>query len=416
MAGPRIDMRRTYSRSELMKRNSRSLITYCVSRVSEASRAQIAEATGLSRAHVHDVVDELVSEGELIETGSVSAGRGRPTTLLQVNPNSICAGGVWLAEDSIEVGIAGATGDIVARGSLSYSGDPLADLDAIVEAVGVCVEQSGKSTGSMRGVGVVVAGLVDPALGLIRGTTHDHGFAGVPIVQLLRERLDVPVFADTDIRAAALADHWDLGGGDRVLYLSFCDGIGAAFVYGHELFGGASGCGLGIGHVPVDRDGRQCYCGKQGCLEAYTSNYAFIRRLWPDVALEQLAPPELRNMVREGVEMALQGDCDAVAAMSEIAEYIGLGVSIAVNVLDPRVVCVAGTLMDYAADQMMEMVRREAMRQINVPFRGVEIRSLTRLNEFEFKGAFGLVLLNQFRALNKDINAKLMFPYSPSTS
>ena len=66
-------MKRAYTRSQLMKRNSRSLVMLSVSKFVRASRGQIAEYTGLSRAHVCDVVEKLLAEGELIETGSVSA-------------------------------------------------------------------------------------------------------------------------------------------------------------------------------------------------------------------------------------------------------------------------------------------------------------------------------------------------------
>ena len=399
-----------------MKRNSRSLIMYCISRSQKLSRGEIVELTGLSRAHVCGVVDELIAEGELIETGSVSVGRGRPTVLLEINPDSVSAAGVWLAEDLIEVGVAGATGDILARDSLSYSGDPAKDMDAIAQAIQMCALQAGKSIETMRGVGIVVAGLVNSNLGLICYTTHDNGFEGVPIGKLFNEKIGLPVFVDTDIRAAALADQWYGDKNERVLYISFCDGVGAAFVNERELFGSAHGEAPGVGHITIDRNGPLCECGKRGCLQAYTSNHTLIRSLWPDVDPKKLAPQELRDMVKKAVDLAAQGDYDAVSKISEIAEYIGLGISIAVNMLDPQTVYVAGTLLDCIPDVMMNMIRREAMPRITHVFQGVEIKPLTHLQEFEFKGAFGLVLLNQFRSINQDINTKFMFPYASKDS
>jgi len=395
-------VKKAWSRSQLMKRNSRSMIMLCVSRASRVSRGQIVKETGLSRAHVCGVVDELIAEGELIGTGSISAGRGRPTILLEVNRNSISVGGVWLAEDSIEVGIAGATGEILARQTLSYSGNPSDDIDAIAEAIKACAEQSGKSVETLRGIGVVVAGHVNPALGLICVTTHDNGFQGVPIAKLLHERVGIPVYADTDIRAAAVADQWNNAKSDRVLYVQFGDGVGAAFVVGGEVFGGAHGAAPLLGHATIGPNGE--------FLEPHTSNFAFVESLWPDVDPTELAPQQLQDMVRQAVDLVAQGDHDAVAAISQIAKYMGLGIAIGVNMLDPQKVYVTGTLIDYVPDMMVNIIRREAIPKLDDLFRGVDIQPLMGWQDFEFKGAFGLVQFNGFRTLNRDINAKLMIP------
>lgn len=396
-------MKATESRSELMKRNSRSLVMYCVSRASKVSRGQIVKETGLSRAHVCGVVDELIAEGELVETGSVSAGRGRPAILLEANHNSMSVGGVWLAEDSIEVGIAGATGEILARESLSYSGNPSDDIDAIVEAIKACAAQSGKSMEALRGIGVVVAGLVNPALGLICITTHDHGFVGVPIVKLLHERIGVPVYADTDIRAAAVADQWLYARSERVLYVQFGDGVGAALVIGGEVFGGSHGAAPLLGYAPIGPNNE--------FLEPHTSNYAFVESLWPDVDARELAPRQLQDLLRRGVDLVARGDHDAVAAITKSAEYMGLGVALGISMLDPQIVYVAGTLIDSFPDMMVDIIRRVSIPKLDDLFRGVDIQPLMRWQDFEFKGAFGLVLFNGFRALNRDINAKLMTPW-----
>jgi (2Fe-2S) ferredoxin len=95
------------------------MVMQCVSKANQISRAHIMKLTGFSRTHVSEVVDKLIAEGELIETELINTGRGRPTALLEVNPDQFCAAGVWLAEDSIEVDVAGATGKSIIRDSLS---------------------------------------------------------------------------------------------------------------------------------------------------------------------------------------------------------------------------------------------------------------------------------------------------------
>lgn len=401
-------MKYTDSRSRLMKRNSRSLIIYCVGKLVNASRAQIEEYTGLSHAHVCGVVDELISEKELIEVESVSTGPGRPTTYLQINPNCTYAAGVWLAEDSIEIGIAGATGEILIKDSLPYSGNPLADIDAVVESIENCAERVRKPMESIKGVGVVVAGLVDPKQGAIRTTMHETGFVDVPVAKILHEKTDLSIFVDTDIRAAALADQWYKGEHDRVLYISFCDGIGAAFINGRELFGVAHGEAPGIAHIIIDPNGPVCECGKHGCLQVYTSNNAFIRALWPEADLQHLSAHERVNLIEKGADLAARGDLNATNAVSEIARYMGLGIANSINMLDPQVVYIVGTLVDHLPEMVIPMIRAHAAPHITQTFREVQIRPLPEINEFELKGAFGLVLFSQLRTVNQDINSVLL--------
>lgn len=396
-------MRKPNSRSELMKRSSRSLIMMCVGRTSGVSRSDIVRETGLSRAHVYAVVDELIAQGELIETGSVSAGRGRPKTLLEVNVNSTYVGAVWLAEDHIEVAIAGATGRTLARQTLQYSGDSANDVDSIASAFAACAAQARVCTKRVRGVGVVVAGLVNPALGLICAATHKHyGFVGVPIAKVLQEKLGVPVVADTDIRAAAVADRCYSRESERVLYVQFGEAVGAAFVISGELFGGAHGAAPLLGYAPI-LDGIS--------LEKCTSDYAFVDALWPDLGARTLAPEQFREMVRRGIDLATRGDARAVGAVKQIAKYMGFGITVALSMLDPHKIRITGTLIDCFPKLMVDIIRREALSSVDPLLTGVDIQPLVGWTDFGLRGAYGLVLLDGFRSLNRDIDDTLIAPW-----
>lgn len=386
-----------------MRLNSRSLVLQCLSRSSAMSRSQIINATGLSRAHVCNVVDELLASGELLETGHIKAGRGRPARLLKINDDSCYVGGVWLAEDWIEVGVAGATGEALARRTLFYSGDPVDDIDAVAEGIRDCAEQAGRCSGKLRGVGVVVAGLVNPALGVICAATHrEHGFVGVPITRMLQERLQIPVYADTDIRAAAMSGQWNNSRCERVLYIQCGEGVGAALVVGGEVFGGTHGAAPVLGRMPI---------GPSETLEPRVSNYAFVESLWPNVEARKLTAAELREMVRQGIDLATSGDLSALAAISRIAEYLGLGVTTAVSLLDPQKVFIAGTLVDSFPDLMIDIIRRETVARVDPLLTGVDIQPLVGWRDFELKGAFDLVLLSGFRSMNQEISEQLMNPW-----
>src|SRR2546421_539247 len=115
---------------------------------------------------------------------------------------------------------------------------------------------------------------------------------------VMSERRDMPVFIDNDGNVAALAEHrYGAARGSRdSLMLTIGTGIGGGIVLGDELFRGATGSGVELGHMVIDVDGPPCQgnCPNHGCLEAVASGTALVREARalaperPGSALEQV--------------------------------------------------------------------------------------------------------------------------------
>ena len=400
----------SYSRSQVMKQNSRTLITAAIHRRGSMSRVQLAQATDISRTHVSDVVDELLAEGTLVETGCVCRRPGRPRVLLRINPDGPGAAGVWLSEDAIRIAVASADGEILSRESIDYEacdGSVETAVAAIADGIRRCTERTGRPVDSLKGVGLVISGHVDPVLRVIVRTKIPEFFVRVPISQLLSDQIGLPVHIATDIRASAIAHNWYREGEERALYVWFMDGIGAAYVTDHQLFGVAHGMAPSIGHMIMAPDGPVCHCGRKACLEAYTSTYAFISYIWPDVDTKVMDVQERRELVRRGMDLVLEGDATAIKALDTTIEYMGLGIANSINLFDPQVVYIGGVLVDHSPKMMMDIVRREAMKNINKSLQGVEIRVLPEIGEFGLCGAIGSVILRPYIVF-QEINSRML--------
>lgn len=143
-----------------------------------------------------------------------------------------------------------------------------------------------------------------------------------PLRQRLADITGLPVFGDGDAKALALAEGW-LGaarGVDNFMAMVVSTGVGGGIVLNGELLDGESGNAGHIGHVVVEPNGRRCTCGGRGCLEAEASGPAIEA-----ITGRPPTQPTYEIMVRTG-------------------RLVGRGVASVCNLLDLKLVCVAGSV------------------------------------------------------------------------
>ena len=103
----------------------------------------------------------------------------------------------------------------------------------------------------------------------------------VPIRDMMRKRLGLPVFIDNDANFAALAEFlYGAGRGARnVVMLTIGTGIGGGLILDGEVFRGSTGAGAELGHIVIDENGPPCQgnCPNHGCVETFASGTALAR-------------------------------------------------------------------------------------------------------------------------------------------
>lgn len=412
-------MASAYNRSEQAKRSSLAQITLQVHRNGPISRAELAKATGFSLTHICRIVDDLLAQGELVETSVVAGPRGRPKVMLDINADGPPAAGFRLGPETAEIAVADPRGHILARRTVPYDSDnepPDQMISSIAQGIQRCTKAAGKDPKTLRGVGVSVAGLADPLLGVLDGLTNRRGWEGVPVAHMLEQEMGVPVYVDNDVRAGALAAQWfgDAASNSGSLYVYVSEGIGAAYVHGDgELLRGTHDAACLLGHITVEPNGPACGCGNDGCLEAVACDVAFIKHIWPDLTktTSQMSVSERTRQVRRGVELASRGDVIASAALVTVTRYLGIGVASAVSMYDPRAVFVFGTLVDIAPDLVIDLIRREALKHVWPRAKGVEIQPLMHWQEFLVRGSVGLVQWQRYRAMQDETGLAAGEPY-----
>lgn len=200
-------------------------------------------------------------------------------------------------------------------------------------------------------------GTIEKAVNLNWGKTIDF-------VGLIRKHYDVPVSITNDANTAALGEmlFGNARGMKHFLVITLGTGLGSGIVADGHLIHGASGFAGELGHVVVDLEGRQCGCGKRGCLETYVSATGLIRTVVTLLA-QQLDPSPLRAMSHEKMtakhifKLAAKGDVIALAAFDQTARILGMKLADAVAHTSPEAIFLTGG-MAAAGDLLLKPTQR----------------------------------------------------------
>ena len=313
------------------------------------SRADLARRMRVGRGMVTSLVDELLDEGAIYEGATVDAPRGRKPQMLYVRTRDRLVVGIDVRFSRTFIMLGDFGGNPVALESFETIVDPHALVAALQQRVRRMLETHG-AAGKCEGVGLVVPGMVDQRTGRVLNAPQ-LGWRDVDIRSALGAALGLTVQIENAPLACAQAQMWLGQRGGEVprdfAYLTVSDGVGVGLVVDGQVVRGHGHTAGEFGHTPLSLDGPRCMCGALGCLEAYTSNLATLARYLG----HELAPGEMRAVLHETgvtiddvVRAARAGEPRAVAAIQETARYLGVGIAMIVNAINPAQIFVGGEI------------------------------------------------------------------------
>ncbi|PBB80828.1 sugar kinase [Mesorhizobium sp. WSM3879] len=338
---------------------NRRLILNLLRRQGAISRAEIASVTGLSPAAVTFVVSELLEENILVEGEASLGAPGRRPIPININYAGRLVAGLKLKAGGIDCVLTDlATTPLVTKQVVVPDPSPQSTVEACASAVEELVSDRRAPTGAqLSGIGIAVPGVIDN--GVCR-LSHRFNWADVPIAAMLAERVRVPVWADDDTNAFALAQQlFGLGRHHRTVgALAIGAGISCAVVIDGSVHHGANGAAGKMGHSIYDPNGPPCECGRRGCLQTFFSEPALVRR-WKEA--RRLAGEVTRH---DMLNAANTGDRAAIDLLQEAGEGIGRYLGGFCNIIDPEVIVGGGeavTFGDYLFGPMRDALKRYAM-------------------------------------------------------
>ncbi|WP_018580630.1 ROK family protein [Corynebacterium pilosum] len=249
-------------------------------------------------------------------------------------------------------GVVTASGKIIDHASVRTPETAAEMEEAIVE-----LTERLRARHEIAAVGVAAAGFLDTAGEIIRFAPHLPWRNDAPVRAILQEAIGLPVTLEHDANAAAWGEYRFGAAKDIETWVLFAvgTGIGTTLMHRGEIYRGAYGTAPEFGHITVVPGGRVCSCGKQGCLERYASGTALI-----DTAVEIATQGcyEYTTLYRRVVgkratgddimKAARNGDSLGQATVDNFAEWLGQGLSIVADVLDPELIVLGGGVSEDA--------------------------------------------------------------------
>jgi glucokinase len=244
-------------------------------------------------------------------------------------------------------------------------------LDRIVETA-AAVRDDARRAGEPEpaGLGISAPGPLDRWHGVVLAAPNLHGWSNVSVVDHVAPRIGLDTFLERDTNVAVMAE-WRYGAGRgarNVIYITVSTGIGGGIVLDGRPIIGPDGSAGEVGHMTVDLDGPVCGCGGIGHVEAIGSGTALAREA--RALLDAGRAPILARLARDGREPDAQllaqaadaGDAEATRVLERAWEAIGALCASLVNVLDPEVIVLGGSIAQHQP-RLFEVIDAEIERR-----------------------------------------------------
>jgi len=282
--------------------------------------------------------------------------------------------GVDIGGTNTVFGLVDLKGKILSEGHLTTT-----DYPVVKDFVKALSSSLRKLVEAKKNVELAGVGIGAPDANFHRGTIeHAPNLAWkgiVPLADLMMKELKVPVVLTNDANAAAMGE-MVFGGAKNMkdfIVLTLGTGLGSGIVVDGKMVYGHTGFAGEVGHMTVVPGGRECGCGRKGCLEVYASATGLVKTVSQMISemrdesiLRDVPPSKLTSKMI--AEAAAKNDPVAVKAMEYTAEKLGFGIVNSIVFTSPEAIFLFGGLAQ-AGEMLFAPVRKYLAKHNYVLFK-----------------------------------------------
>lgn len=319
------------------------------------SRGEVAKRTRLTAQTVTNITKKLMKGNLIVEGDRVQEGRGAPSILLSLNKDAAFSIGLDLDKDHLTGVLIDLDGNMRQRTvrNLKFpkSDEGMAMMEEIVNEL---LEKEGVAREKIWGVGVGLPGPMVISEGTILKSVVNPqflpGWDNVPVVKMLQEKLELPVYLENNASAAAIGERW-YGAGKHInnfFYIYIGAGLGGGLFINGQLHSGFTGNAGEIGYYPIDRNGIENGKDYKPHLGEYY-NLALLYEKLEKEGIDIQSLDDLKNLYEAGNQTIVQ--------WFELAAEQLLPVLLSIEYLiDPEVIFIGGRLPEIILVDLLEII------------------------------------------------------------
>ena len=279
--------------------------------------------------------------------------------------------GVDLGGTNIAIGIVNEEFEIVKKGSTPTK--PERGADAIVADMAALslklLEEMGLTLDDVASAGVATPGTANNETGVVE-YANNIPFLQYPLADKLSALLGgKPVYIENDANAAAKAEAMAgvAKGAPYSVMITLGTGLGGGIVINGKVYSGFNFAGAELGHIVIEKDGRQCSCGRKGCWEAYSSATGLVnmtkdaiiaaRESGRETAMEEMIGGDLDKVsARTAFNAQKAGDAVGAEVVDEYISYLATGIVNVINIFQPNVLSIGGGVCNEGENLMKPLL------------------------------------------------------------
>lgn len=314
---------------------------------------ELSRELNMSVPKVTSLVTSLIKEGLLIDLGKIESTGGRRANTYGLAGNACYFIGVDVKRYYINIGLLDFNKHIInLEEKIPY---PLENtqqsLNTLIQTIKNFIKDRGINKSKILGMGINLSGRVNNITGYSYSYFH---FQEEPLAGIIEKEVGIKTFLENDANAMALGEYEQgvVADEKNVIFINLDYGTGSGIIIDGKVYYGKSGFSGEFGHIPFFDNNIICGCGKKGCLETEISGQALLRKVKEKLAkgATSVLSKKAKNIdnlkLEDLIEAAKQEDVLVIELLSEMGEMLGRALSVLINIFNPELVIMGGTLSE----------------------------------------------------------------------
>jgi predicted NBD/HSP70 family sugar kinase len=340
-----------------------------------ATIAELSSELQSSVPTVTKAVNELLTEGYVIDMGKITNSGGRRPSLYSINPTCAYFLGVEVGITSMSIGLQNIKNELVSieLGTSFILENTQASLLKFCNLINSFIEDCSVEKQMIVGACINFSGRINS----MEGFSYNYFFSeNRPLTEIISDQIGLPVHLENDTRAMTFGEYCEGAVDDEqnIIFVNYSWGVAIGIISDGKLYYGKSGYSGEFGHSTIFDNGLMCQCGKLGCLETEISGWSLVNQFkaaikegkQSKVILDDSSLDLQHHAIIAGALNLEDSLC--VELVTQQSEKMGRYLSILLNIFNPELLVIGGDfaqLGDYALLPIQSALKKHSLGLVN---------------------------------------------------